>query len=79
MEKRVIKYLEQREAIIKIIESHDFLFETDDCAHMVSVDFWKAKLMAEKILSKMGINMPQFVKEQENSGMAINSKFNPNE
>lgn len=78
MEKRVKKYLEKRESLIKMIEATQSTYETDECYHSINLDFWQARILAEKILSKFGINKPQFVKDKESEGYAIGPKYTKN-
>lgn len=75
MEGKTAKYLHKRRQLIEIITSVPVGYQRGEDGILyectTTVGFWDARIMAEKILAKMGINKPTEVSEQESAGIAI--------
>lgn len=64
------EYVSKRRKIMDIIQSVQVVYQVYDDFRQPSdmatnVDFWEAKEMAEKILEKLGMSKPNFLKIEE--------------
>lgn len=65
MDAKSKKYLEKRKKIIEILKTITSSYETDECYHEISPEFYECLSQSESILKMFGINKPDFLKKEE--------------
>lgn len=58
-------YIKKRRKIMRIIETIKVEYDSVECHHIISPEFYECIWQAELILSACGINKTEFLKERE--------------